>query len=148
MWWLWMGWDLGLHLHGSTNERLQGTTQTSVGSCCWRISNYYSNLKKKRAIRERNSKTRVSAQLCAFQKNVLMLTGFISYLHVFFHSVQRAHIRFGRLFTGPKPGITAEGSPLAEQTFRDYPWSGPTSLPLACPNCPSPEQSIETHDSW
>lgn len=45
--------------------------QTSEGSCCWRISYYYSNLKKKRAIREGNSKTRVSAQLCCISKKCL-----------------------------------------------------------------------------
>lgn len=42
-WWLWQGWDLGLSLHDSINEHLQGTVWTSVGSCCWRVAHYYSN---------------------------------------------------------------------------------------------------------
>lgn len=69
-----------------------------------------------------------------------MLTDFISYLHVFFHSVWRVDICFGRLFTGPKPGLTGEGSSflLEELMFRDTiperhrlpsPWPTP-SVPL------------------
>lgn len=95
----------------------------------------------------------VCAAMLYLKKNLLMLTGFISYLHVFFSFCSKSSYPFWQTTHGPQACGNRRGvSSFAEQIFRDVPpqrhrllspWPVPTP-PLRPQNAVTSLQALHT----